>query len=427
MLNEKLLFVVWKYKIFSTYPLKTISDKQVEIIHPGELNNNAGPDFLSARIKMDNIQWAGNIEIHLKTSDFLKHNHLKDKNYHSLILHVVYEHDVTIQLPNPVEIIELKNFISEHTIHQYTSLINETKAPTCINLWNDLDDIYIQHWLNRLAIERLEKKYKQIQSYFEKTKDYQETFYKLFCRHLGFKVNNDAFEKLTEKLPLKILLKQTDRLDILESLIYGTAGFLNQQYKDTYLTSLQNEFEFLKKKHNIVSMDKHLWKFAKMRPSNFPSLRLHQLALIMHHIPEMFHNPADFLLNQKNVEKLHISPKNYFTHHLTFDEDKFTNTTYTFGDTSVQLILINVVVPFLFFYGQSTGEDKYQNMALNYLEQLPPENNFIIRKFYQQKPYIQNALHSQALIELYPNYCELKRCTECNIGIKILSKNINHN
>lgn len=422
MPNEKLLFVVWKFKIFKQYPLKTLSGKCVEIVHPGELNTNAGPDFLNARIKTDNLQWVGNIEIHQKTSDFLKHAHHKDKNYHSLILHVVYEHDVDITLPNNIEVIELKNFISDETIHQYESLIQNTQTPACLNLWNLLDEFIIQHWLSRVTVERLEKKYTQIKNWFEKTKDYQECFYRLFCRHLGFKVNNDVFEKLAEKLPLKILLKHANDLQVLESLIYGTAGFLDEYFKDKYLTHLQNEFEFLKKKYSLEPIDKHLWKFARMRASNFPSLRMHQLALIIHQVPEMFHDPANFFLNDKNISKLHISPKNYFSNHLTFDEDKFVSKSYQFGDTAIHLILINVVIPYLFFYGKSTGEEKYQTLALDYLEKIPAEDNNIIRKFAAQNKHIKTALHSQALLELYPNYCEQKRCMDCNIGINLLKK-----
>lgn len=424
MLNEKLLFAVWKYKIFSKYPLKTISNKTVEIIHPGELNTDAGPDFFNARIKMDNVLWAGNIEIHLKTSDFLKHQHHQDKNYHSLILHVVYEHDAHLPLPNPIEIVELKNFISQQTIQQYAYLTSNTQTPACMNLWHKLDDFYIQHWLERMAVERLEKRFLQLQSIFDKTKDYQETFYRLFCRHLGFKVNNEPFEKLAEKLPLKTLLKHADRLDIPEALIYGTAGFLNQSYKDKYLTSLQNEFEFLRKKYHIESMDNHLWKFARMRPPNFPSLRLHQLALMIHHLPSMFHDPAAFFANPASLQKLHLSPQGYFSNHLTFDEDKFTQKVYSFGDTAVQLILINVIAPYLFFYGKNTGQEHYQTLALEYLEKTEAENNKIIRKFITQKSKIKNALHTQALLELYPNYCEQKKCMECNIGVKLLSGNL---
>lgn len=421
MLNEKLLSAIWRFKIFSRYPLATISGKKVEIIHTGELNRNSGPDFLNAKIKIDDILWAGNIELHLKTSDFLKHKHQNDKNYQSLILHVVYDHDTDLQLPNTTEIIELKNFVSENTLRQYADLVNDQHTPACLNLWNTLDDFIIQNWLERIAIERLEKKFHQVLAYFEKTKDYQETFYRLFCRHLGFKVNNDAFEKLAERLPLKILLKHTDRLDILEALIYGTAGFLNRHYKDKYLSSLQNEFEFLKKKYGIESIEPHWWKFARMRPSNFPSLRLHQLALMLHHLPQMFHDPALFYSNWKNTEKLHLSPQGYFANHLTFEEDKFVNKSYTFGDTAVQHILINVAVPYLFFYGKMTGDERYSSMALNYLEQIPAENNSVLRKFDAHKKYIVSALQSQALLELYPAYCEQKRCDECNIGIKILT------
>jgi len=421
MLNEKLLSAIWRFKIFSRYPLTTISGKKVEIIHAGELNNNAGPDFLNAKIKIGDVLWAGNIELHLKTSDFLKHRHQNDKNYQSLILHLVYEHDANLKLPDATEIIELKNFVSENTLRQYVDLVNDQQAPACLNLWNTLDDFIIQNWLERIAVERLEKKFHQILSYFEKTRDYQETFYRLFCRHLGFKVNNDVFEKLAERLPLKILLKHTGRLDILEALIYGTAGFLNRRYKDKYLLALQNEFELLKKKYNIEPMESHWWKFARMRPSNFPSLRLHQLALMLHNLPQMFHDPVLFYSNWKNTEKLHLLPQGYFANHITFDEDKFVNKSYTFGDTAVQHILINVAVPYLFFYGKMTGDEKYSSIALNYLEQIPAENNSVLKKFDIQKKHIISALQSQALLELYPNYCEQKRCDECNIGVKILT------
>lgn len=422
MPNETLLFTVWKFKIFNPYPLKTLTNKEVEIVCPGDLNTNSGPDFLNARVKIESIQWAGNIEIHQKTSDFLKHEHHKDKNYHSLILHVVYEHDTDIELPYPIEIIELKNFIAPSTIQQYQSLVNNVQTPACLNLWPTIDELILHNWFNRVLVERLEKKYDQLKAWFEKTKDYQECFYRLFCRHLGFKVNNDVFEKLAEKLPLKLLLKHSNDLELLEALIYGTAGFLDEAYTDHYLTQLQNEFEFLRKKYAIEPIDKHLWKFARMRASNFPSLRMHQLALMLHQVPEMFHDPARFFLNPQNMNKLHIQPKNYFSNHLTFNEDKYVNKSYQFGNTAIQLMLINVIVPYLFFYGKSIGEERYQTLSLDYLEKIPAEDNAIIRKFAHQKQYIKSALHSQALLELYPNYCEQKRCMDCSIGINLLKK-----
>lgn len=423
MLNEKLLYIIWQFKIFTKYPLATISGKPLEIIYSGDLNSDAGPDFINARIIIDGIQLAGNIEIHQKTSDFLKHAHHQDKNYHSLILHIVYEHDVDIQMPHHVEVLELKNYISNDVIQQYHSLINFKQVPSCINMWDTLDEFYIQHWLQRMLVEKLEIKYQQIQKYFDKTKDYQETFYRLFCRHLGFKINNDAFEKLAEILPLKILLRHSDNLSILEALIYGTAGFLDKAYNDKYLMYLQNEFEFLRKKYQIESIDSHIWKFARMRPANFPSLRLHQLALMIHQVPEMFHNPSEFFLQKKNIEKLHVVPQNYFSTHLTFDEDKITDKVYHFGDMSLQLIWINVIVPYLFFYGKSTGEEVFQSLALDYLEKIPAENNMIIRKFAAQKKFIRTAIESQGILHLYPEYCVQKRCADCNIGIKILGRN----
>lgn len=421
MLNEQFLSTIWKFKIFSQYPLKTTSGKSVEIIDPGEPNHHNGPDFLNAKIKIDHLLWAGNVEIHIKASDFLKHKHLSDKNYHSLILHIVYENDVTINFPHHTEIIELKNFISDHTIEKYQYLLTTPHTPACIHQWQDIPSIIIEQWLNRMMIERLQIKTQNIQSYFEQTKNYQEIFYKLFCKHLGFKANNDQFEKIAEKLPLKILLKHSTDIHILESLIYGTAGFLNKAFKDKYLLKLQNEFEFLRKKYNIESLEPHLWKFARIRPSNFPSLRLHQLALMIHQIPEMFHDPALFFQETKNLAKLKVTPQNYFSNHLTFDEDKFTHQIYHFGESAIHHILINVIVPYLFFYGKNTGEEKYQTLALDYLEKIPSETNYIIKKFNAQKNYIKNALHSQALLQLYPNYCEQKKCTNCAIGISILN------
>ncbi|MCX7728800.1 MAG: DUF2851 family protein [Bacteroidia bacterium] len=424
MLNEKFLSIIWKYKIFSQYPLKSISGKSIEIIHPGELNNHAGPDFLNARIRIDNIQWAGNIEIHQNTSDFFKHQHHRNKNYQPLVLHVVYEHDIKKQIPYSTEILELKNYISDSAIQQYQHLINSKELPACLNLWSKIDELLIQHWLHRLAIERLEKKYQQLQIYFDKTKDFQETFYRLFSRHLGFHVNNDCFETLAEKLSLKLLLKHANRLDILEALIYGTAGFLNRSYKNQYLISLQNEFEFLKKKYQIEPIETHLWKFSKVRPSNFPSLRLHQLALLVHRVPEMFQDPALFFQNKKYLEKLHLKPQGYFVNHLTFEEDKTTNKIYIFGKSAVHHIIINVITPYLFFYGKNIGDEKYQSLALHYLEDIPAEINHITKKFELQKYHIKSALQSQAALELYANYCKQKRCGECNIGVRILgSKN----
>ena len=417
MLNEKFLHAVWKYALFNQEELKTISNKKIEILYCGEHNQNAGPDFLNAKIKVDDIIWCGNIEIHYKTSDFLKHQHHHDTNYSSLVLHVVYEHDKHID-NNCIETIVLKNYIPIHVLNQYHNLSTKKEQPACTDYIDKISEFIINHWVQRMTIERLETKVNHIQDIFVKTKDYQETFYRLFCRHLGFKVNNDLFEKLSENISLNILLKNSYSLELTESLIYGCAGFLETEYTDRYLIHLQNEFSFLKKKYNIQTIQAHLWKFARMRPANFPSVRLHQLALFIHYLQDMWHNPSLFFLERKNLEKLQMKPIGYFANHLTFEEEKTINKKYRFGQVAIQNILINVVVPYLFFYGKSTGNDTYCDLALNYLESIKPEINSITKKF----PHIKliNASQSQGILQLFNFYCKEKRCAECSIGIHLM-------
>ncbi|MDX2174578.1 MAG: DUF2851 family protein [Bacteroidota bacterium] len=420
--GEDLLQFIWQYKLLKPLPLISISGKAITIIKYGELNKDSGPDFFNAQIKMDGIVLVGNIELHLKTSDWLKHKHQNNTVYDTLILHVVYEHDVEISqnADNNVEVVELKNLIDQKIILNYAQLISSKTDLACFNQIQFVNSIQFCSWLQRMAIERLEMKVNRIENLFQQFNgDYSQTFYTLLLSNFGFKVNALPFELLSKQLPLTILLKQADNLMALEALLLGCSGFLDGQFEDKYIHQLQNEFDYFKTKYNLIPLNKSVFKFNKMRPANFPTLRLVQFALLIHQQNAFILSPQNYLTLNDIKSCLNVTPTHYFKNHYQLDGTEIEKD-ISFGELSKENIIINSIAPFFFFYSKKLAIPNYSDLAIELLNQCSFEKNQKTKLFLAKKQQLQNAADSQGLINLYDNYCTKKQCLKCGIGMDIL-------
>ena len=423
---EALLHYLWKNKLYDNDSLKTIQGVPFEIIDIGIHNQDAGPDFFNAKIKMDDKVWAGNIEIHTSSSDWYKHHHEKDKAYNSVILHVISSAD-ELEIRDesgrliPQWIMKVPECIREN----YLFLLHTDTAIPCLGKISGIPDIYLSDWMNALVTERLERKTNTLlQLLIEYHEDWNEVFYITLARNFGFGINNDAFERLAKSLPLRIILKHQDSAMQVEALFLGQAGLLeNEDTDDEYYQKLRKEYDFLQKKYNLKPLDAHIFKSLRIRPNNLPHIKIVQLAGFIRQEQGLFSR----IVELKNFEKL----KSFFV----TETEKYWLTHYQFGKTSVSkpknlgpsaidILLINTVVPLLFAYGKKKGSEEHMEKAIALLESVKPENNFIITTFSRAGIKVRNACDTQALIQLKREYCEKKKCIFCRIGHKLLSKQL---
>ena len=422
-ISEDFLHYVWQFRSFDNNSLKTVEGENLTIIQQGFLNKNAGPDFYNGKILLETTIWAGNIEIHIKSSDWLKHNHQADASYENVILHVVYENDVKIKRRDGsvLPVLELKNRIAETLIQKYQKLFINLNDFSCSAQIRYVDKIIIDAWLSRTLIERFEQKsYAVIETLNELNGNWDETFYRFLARNFGFKVNALPFELLAKAVPQQIYGKHKDNVLQIEALVFGSAGFLKDELKDEYPAKLKKEFQFLQQKYNIQAIDVSLWKFLRMRPQNFPTMRLAQFAALIVKANHLFSKVMEI----SNVSELralfeNLPVNDYWKKHYHFRKDAVVVSNQP-GKPSVDNILLNTVALFLFAYGKHAGTQFYVSRAIKLLESLPPEENAIADKFTSAGVKIDNAFASQGILQLKKQYCDAKKCLSCGIGIKIL-------
>ena len=423
-MNEALLHTIWKYKLLQLNQFIGTKNETIEIVSIGEHNQDSGPDFFNSKIKINNLLLAGNVEIHIKTSDWLKHQHQFNKAYDNLILHVVYEHDVELEQNKQfnVSVLELKSYIKPQLIEQYHQLQVSKQKIACGQAINTVPSIVWNLWLDKLAVSRLEKKTNYIEQLFQFAQhNFEETLYLLLFRSFGLKINDEAFELLAKHLSYSIIKKHIGNITQIEALLFGVAGFLDEPLQDAYAKELQNEFEFLKHKYQLVTLQKTIWKFSKTRPSNFPTIRLAQLAQLLNQQTSLFH----FIEKQPSIKEIkqffNITPSNYWQTHYYFDSDE-QKLSCKIGELSINNSIINTIVPFLFFMAQHTQQEFYIDYALNLLQALPPEENAKTKPYAQLGMEAKNAMESQAQIYLFDNYCLKKECLKCSVA-EFLLKN----
>lgn len=424
-MTEDFLHYIWKFQRFNPHALQCVSGEPVEVIKSGVHNLDSGPDFFNSRLKIGDTEWVGNVEIHLRSSDWYKHGHQSDKVYDKVILHLVWEDDQPVKRANGdlIPTLELKGRVSKVVLDKYQTLSESKLWVPCANEFSSVDEIYLKQQMDRMMVERLEQKSKRIDRLLSlHINDWEEVFYQLLCRYFGFKVNATPFELLSTTLPFSILRKHQNNLMQLEALLFGQAGFLNEEFKGDYPLQLQKEYQFMAKKYQLKAMDVSLWKFMRMRPSNFPTIRLAQLAALIHKHQKFF-SP---LIESKEVIQLYnlfnVKASDYWKAHYRFDVPAARNHEKKLGKQSIQLLLINVVAPILFNYGLKKGSEDHKEKALELLENLPAEKNAITKKWKTLGAPLDSAFHSQALIQLKNNHCEFKKCLTCMLGNAIIKK-----
>ena len=419
---ENLLHYVWKHRLYVPGNFKTIDGTSLEIIDPGTHNTDAGPDFFNAKIKLDGNLWAGNVEIHTQASDWYKHKHDSDKAYNSVVLHVIECPDARSVCNQSGQTIPQWVMPVPETIRtNYLYLLNRDVSVPCLNRIREIPEIYWTDWKNALTSERLENK---IQTIFQMLQNYRndwnEVFYITLARNFGFGINNDAFERLAKSLPLRYILKHKDSPQQVEALFLGQAGLLEEEIPDDdYYRSLQQEYRFLSQKYKLQALEPSLFKSLRIRPNNFPHIKIVQLAGFIGREQSLF---------SRVLEKDHIRD---FQSLFFADVPDYWETHYQFGKTSprrkkglggsaIHILLINTIVPVLFAYGKKKNQEHFMQKALDLLEAIPPEKNHIVNAFTNAGVSVAHAADSQALIQLRKAYCDRKKCVFCRIGHKLL-------
>lgn len=417
-IKEELLHHIWQHRLFSQKELKTVDGQSLEILKVGTFNSNAGPDFQNARIKVGATEWAGNVEIHIKSTDWLRHNHQVDANYSNIILHVVFEDDLKEPL-GKFPTLELKHLVSDQVLRRYENLDTSSDELPCGKLLLEVPELVRSAWFDSLLVGRLQRKSKWMSQLVDECEgDLEQAFTVVVFRAFGMKVNAGPFEQLAKRIPWKVLSKHQDNLFQLEALVFGTAGFLAEP-KDDHQIDLKKEFDFLSHKYQLKPLDASVWKFLRLRPANFPTVRLAQLAALFQATGAFF----KWFSNQQEIDLnlLMIEPSSYWKTHYNFGTESKPKSK-RIGKTMARNIIINAVAPFLFVTAHREAKPELQDHALNLLQQLEAESNVKVDAFANAGLKVRNAAESQALIELKTNFCDYKKCLTCNIGANILKR-----
>jgi len=419
---EEFLQYIWENSLFETENLQTTGGLPVKIINVGKRNSDSGPDFFNARIKIDDTIWVGNVEIHRLSSDWERHNHSTDKAYNNVILHVAEIIDKPVFRSNGEEIPALVLRYPAALKTNYQKLIDAKTWIACQNQFHKIDPIILQLGFNRLMIERLEDKTTEILTRLQaNNNDWNATFYQMLARMFGFKVNAVPFELLAKSLPVEILAKHKINLFQLEALLFGNSGLLNEQLLgDDYYINLRNEYSFLYKKYQLKGIESHLWKFMRLRPGNFPTVRISQFAMLIHRSHGLFSKIIEIESINELKQLFKVQASEYWNQHYNFNKKSKQNSVKELGESSINSVILNVVIPFLFVYGDKQNKENLKNRSLEFLEKLPAEVNSIVEKWQKLGVESHSAFETQALLQLKNKYCELKKCLNCQIGVKLV-------
>jgi len=423
-MDEDYLQFVWKFNLYNHLNLYTHDGEEVVVIQSGFQNFNSGPDFLEAKIKIGKTLWAGNVEIHTKSSDWDKHKHQFDVAYNNVVLHVVYQHDKEIvnQNGNPIPVLVLNGIINRASLVSYEKFISNDNWITCQNKLSEIESIKKQSWLDRVLLERMEKKYlKSVNELSRTNGGWEEVFHRYLFRYFGMKVNGEAMYELACRLPLKIIVKESEALISLEALFFGQAGMLKNEMTDSYYNELREKYNFQRKKYSLVPMENAQWRFSKLRPPNFATVRIAQLAALYLTNTKFFGLIRDKVNKGQFESALKSSVSSYWQNHYVFSKTS-QNVKSKVGKNLINNILINVVSPLSFTYGKSLSDYSYIDYSIDLLKESKPEDNKIIRKWKDCNATVSSSFDSQALIELYEEYCSQKKCLNCNLGMHLLSQ-----
>lgn len=421
-MKENLLHFVWKLKLFSTSLLKSTNGEVIEIISAGTANLDSGPDFLNAKLVINNQLWAGNVEIHLNSSDWYVHNHENDENYDSVILHVVWEHTVDVfrKTNETIATLELKNYISKELLNNYQQLFS--KKRNWINCEKDIasiDPFIFTNWLERLYVERLEKKAEQIQNNVTKlNNNWEAALFVLLAKNFGLKINSEAFMNFANSFDFSIARKVSNNLEQLEALFFGQAGLLSNDYESEYFEKLKKEYNFLKVKFQLTPISNGQVQFFRLRPNNFPTIRLSQLAMVYHRHQNLFSKIIETETIKEFYELFDEATSNFWETHYTF-ETSSKKSVKKITKPFIDLLLVNTIIPVKFLYLKNLGTNDLSSV-LPIIAHIKPEKNTIISKFNELKIKSNTAFETQALLQLKNEYCNKQLCLSCAIGKELL-------
>jgi hypothetical protein len=421
-MTEAFLHYLWQFQQFEKSNLQTITGEKISVLKTGILNTDSGPDFSHSRLQINEIEWVGNVEIHIKSSDWKLHKHQQDEAYNNVILHVVWENDLPIirQDGSLIPTLELKPISNINLLNKYQNLIDNQAIIPCESYFSNVSSLSKFGILDKVLAKRLQQKAQIIEQIFEQNNgDWEETAYQILAKNFGFKLNSEAFLRLAQNLPLKVLQKHRNNLIQIEAMLFGQAGLLENL--DEYSEKLIQEYDFFAMKFSLkaTQLGSHEWKFLRTRPANFPTIRLAQLAKLITQQQSFFSlftqtNSIEDLSNALKIEQSVYWQEHYNLGKLASKK------LIGLGKDSINNILINTVIPLLAFYSEKTDNQELMNRCVNFLEALPAEKNHITEMWEGLGLEIKTAFDSQASIELFNNFCTKKRCLQCNIGIEIL-------
>ena len=419
---EQLLHYVWKHKIFPLKELKTTTGQQVEVIDTGLANTDAGPDFFNAKLKLDGVLWIGNIEIHERSSDWFKHGHHADAGYNSVILHIASEIDTEISRSNGERIPQIQLICPEAVRTNYKELLETDSYPPCYRIIPSLPPFTAHSWMTALQMERFEQKATLLNERLKRCQgNWEDAFFITLARNFGFGLNGDAFETWAHRLPFRAVDKHRNDLFQIEAIFFGQAGILEDSDGDGYYLRLKKEYTYLQHKFGLIPMDASLWRFLRLRPANFPHIRIAQLACLYHRAYGLLSRIMETETLQGVRDILKGGTSEYWLTHYTFGGSS-PSRPKTLSNTSLDLLIINTVVTFLYAYGLHKGNRVLCARAGSFLEELKAENNYITRMWEQRGMKASNAADSQALIQLKKEYCDKKKCLYCRIGYEYLKR-----
>ncbi|HLG35904.1 MAG TPA: DUF2851 family protein [Bacteroidia bacterium] len=423
-MKEEFLHFVWQTKQFNAAGLAIKDGTPLEVINPGIYNRDAGPDFFNAQIKTGDQLWIGNVEIHVNASDWTKHKHEDDPAYNNVILHVVFNDDAPVKTNSGLLMptLELKDRINKKQYIRFLRLYSSKDEIPCVKKIAEVEKVLITSWISRLLVERLERKVNLLKMELEHAgNDWDELFYRHMVRQFGMKVNAEPFQWLAAAAPFRLMARQNDNLLQTEALLFGQAGLLPGKQEDVYSGALIREYAHLKLKYEMQPMEAQSWKFMRLRPNNFPTVRIAQLAGLLYRRERLFTQ----CMQTKTIKKLHelldVPASGYWETHYRFGKSSGRKPK-RLGSQTIDSILINTIVPFKFLYGKHKSDQQLCSDALSLLDAIAAEDNRVIRTWKNLQIIPGNAGESQALVELTTNYCEKRKCLDCAIGCSLISR-----
>ncbi|PKQ44807.1 DUF2851 family protein [Confluentibacter flavum] len=424
-MQEDFLHYLWKHKKFDVSNIKTTDNESIHVLSVGQHNLNAGPDFFNAQLKIDHQLWAGNVEVHIKSSDWFLHNHELDKAYDNVILHVVWEHDTDVFRKNNSKIptLELKSYVSKLALNNYEKLFAKSgKWINCEHDFSSVNNFEMSNWLERLYLERLERKSEDINTLLMTSQnDWEAVLFKMLVKNFGLKVNGEAFLSLANNIDFSIIRKTLTNNTTLESLLFGQAGLLEQDIEDPYYLELVKEYEFLKQKFSLSNKNVTPIQFFRLRPPNFPTIRLSQLATLYHQNQNLFSKIIEINTLIGFYDLFSVSTSLFWESHYTFGKSS-KKSKKVITKAFVNLLLINTIIPLKFSYAKFKGHN-IDDSIVSLIESIASEKNSIIEKFNSLKLVSTSALQSQGLLQLKNEYCNKNKCLQCAIGSSLLHSN----